>query len=105
MNTLSTQRPFPSMLVRMPPSLSTSVKASPVNWHLWSVLTLSGVLSLHLASRSAATPKSVSSVLDSGRRAPLHQVRVRFFVPTAIGLKQPTKHKKKRQTSAQVQFV
>src|SRR6516162_6929835 len=41
-NTLSIQRPLPSMLMRTPLAASTAVKFSSVNWLPWSVLTISG---------------------------------------------------------------
>ena len=42
MNTLSIQRPLPSIEMRMPASVSTSVKATLVNWLPWSLLKISG---------------------------------------------------------------
>src|SRR5271165_4507834 len=42
MNTLSIQRPRPSIETRTPALISTPVKASLVNWLPWSVLKISG---------------------------------------------------------------
>ena len=41
-NTLSIQRPLPSIEMQMPASLSTSVKSTLVNWLPWSLLKISG---------------------------------------------------------------
>ena len=41
-NTLSTQRPLPSMLMATAWALSTVVNALDVNWAPWSVLKISG---------------------------------------------------------------
>jgi len=54
------------MLMRMPASRSTLVKASPVNWLPWSVLKISGRPCCR-AVRSASTQKLLSSVLDSSQ--------------------------------------
>src|SRR6516164_11254240 len=42
-NTLSRQAPLPSMLIAMPWSTSTPVKAAPMNCEPWSVLKISGL--------------------------------------------------------------
>jgi hypothetical protein len=42
-NTLSIQRPLPSMLTRTPLASSTAVNSSAVNCEPWSVLKISGV--------------------------------------------------------------
>ena len=60
MNTLSIQRPRPSMLMRISASFSTAVKAKPVNWLPWSVLKMSGRPKRASASSSAITQKPTS---------------------------------------------
>ena len=63
MNTLSSQRPLPSMLIFTPASFSTPVNPSPVNWLPWSVLNISGLPYFANASANASTQKSASMVL------------------------------------------
>src|SRR5215203_202525 len=64
MNTLSIHRPRPSMEMRTPAALSTSVKAKLVNWLPWSVLKISGGPCRTSASSKAATQNSASKLLD-----------------------------------------
>jgi hypothetical protein len=65
MNTLSIQRPRPSIEMRTPASISTLVKSALVNWLPWSVLKISGLPYRASASSSAATPNEASIVFDS----------------------------------------
>ena len=65
MNTLSSQRPRPSIEMLMPAADSLPVKAALVNWLPWSVLKISGRPKRASASSSARTQKPASSVFDS----------------------------------------
>jgi|GEM_PF-848326 len=65
MNTLSIQRPRPSMEILMPAAASTPMKAAPVNWLPWSVLKISGRPNRASASSSASTQNELSMVFDS----------------------------------------
>ena len=65
MNTLSIQRPRPSIEMRTPALISTPVKAALVNWLPWSVLKISGLPHRASASSSAATQNDASIVFDS----------------------------------------
>src|SRR6266511_1372982 len=56
MNTLSIQRPRPSIEMRTPAALSTPVKAALVNWRPWSVLKISGVPKRASAEHRPARP-------------------------------------------------
>jgi len=57
MNTLSIQRPRPSIEMRTLAASNVPVKAAPVNWLPWSVLNISGLPYRASASSSAATPE------------------------------------------------
>jgi hypothetical protein len=65
MNTLSIQRPRPSIEIWMPARSSTPVKAMLVNWLPWSVLKICGLPKRDSASSSASTQNDTSIVLDS----------------------------------------
>src|SRR6516225_5716188 len=65
MNTLSIQRPRPSIEMRTPAAASVPVKAALVNWLPWSVLKMSGLPKRASASSSAETQNEPSKVLDS----------------------------------------
>jgi hypothetical protein len=71
MNTLSTQRPRPSMLIRIPCSESLAVKASLVNWLPWSELKICGSRYFTSASSRASRQKSTCMVLDSRQASTL----------------------------------
>jgi hypothetical protein len=60
----SKQRPLPSNEIRMPTRFSPSIQAKDVNWLLWSMLMISGGPNFWIASFSASTQKSASSVLE-----------------------------------------
>jgi type 1 fimbria pilin len=64
-NTLSRQAPLPSMLIAMPLSASTPVKAAPVNCEPWSVLKISGLPCFAKASCSVSTQNAASIVIDT----------------------------------------
>ena len=64
MNTLSIQRPRPSMEMATPASASAPVKTAEVNCEPWSVLKISGLPNLARASSSAARQKETSIVFD-----------------------------------------
>src|SRR5262245_33324437 len=66
MNTLSIQRPRPSIEMRTPAAISMPVKAALVNWLPWSVLKMSGRPKRGSASCSAATQNEPSMVADLG---------------------------------------
>src|SRR6266404_5849714 len=65
MNTLSIQRPRPSMEILIPAAISVPVKAALVNGLPWSVLKISGLPKRANASSSADTQNDTSMVLDS----------------------------------------
>jgi hypothetical protein len=65
MNTLSIQRPRPSMEIATPASMSAPVKAAEVNCEPWSVLKISGLPNPVRASSSAARQNDTSIVFDS----------------------------------------
>jgi hypothetical protein len=65
MNTLSIQRPRPSMEIAMPASASAPVKAAEVNCEPWSVLKISGLPNFASASSSATRQNETSIVFDS----------------------------------------
>ena len=65
MNTLSIQRPRPSIEMRTPASLSTPVKRGEVNWLPWSVLKISGRPNRAKASSRASMQNSTSMVFDT----------------------------------------
>ena len=65
MNTLSIQRPRPSIEMRTSASLSTSVNSVEVNWLPWSVLKISGQPNYARASCSASMQNAPSIVLDT----------------------------------------
>src|SRR4051794_3011474 len=65
MNTLSIQRPRPSIEILIPAALSVSVKVARVNCEPWSVLKISGRPNRASASSRASTQKRVSRVFDS----------------------------------------
>jgi hypothetical protein len=62
---LSKQRPFPSMLIRIPAICSRPVNASLVNWHPWSLLNISGRRLVANAPSNATKQKSVSGLADT----------------------------------------
>src|ERR1700756_4178279 len=64
MNTLSIQRPRPSIEILTPVAASVPVKAALVNWLSWSVLKISGRPKRAKASSSADTQNEVSIVFD-----------------------------------------
>ena len=64
MKMLSIHRPLPSIEIRTPARLSTSVNSWLVNWLPWSVLKIFGLLYLARASSKASVQKSLSSVFD-----------------------------------------
>jgi hypothetical protein len=57
--------------MRMPASISTSVKRGLVNWLPWSVLKIVGCPKRAIASWSASMQKSASMVLDSRQASTL----------------------------------
>src|SRR5262245_42949058 len=65
MNTLSIQRPRPSIEMRTLAAISAPVNAALVNWLPWSVLKISGRPKRASASCSAARQNEVSMVFDS----------------------------------------
>src|SRR5271165_1076820 len=65
MNTLSIQRPRPSMEIATPASASAPVKATEVNCEPWSVLKISGLPNRARASSSADRQNETSIVFDS----------------------------------------
>src|SRR3954468_5046556 len=65
MNTLSIQRPRPSIEILIPAALSVSVKVALVNCEPWSGLKISGRPNRARASSRASTQKLVSRVFDS----------------------------------------
>src|SRR5690242_2877024 len=71
MNTLSIQRPRPSMEMRIPESASAPVKAALVNWLPSSVLKISDQPNRAKASSSAETQNATSMLFDSRQPAPL----------------------------------
>ncbi len=62
---MSRQAPLPSMLMAMPFFSRTPVNASLVNWLPWSLLKISGLPCLPIASSSASTQKPASIVIDT----------------------------------------
>ena len=64
MKTLSMQRPLPSIEIRVPARFSLSVQAKDVNCEPWSVFMIPGAPKRWMASFSASTQKSASSVFD-----------------------------------------
>ncbi|TWI18477.1 helix-turn-helix protein [Bradyrhizobium yuanmingense] len=64
MNTLSIQRPRPSIEILTPVAASVPMKAALVNWLPWSVLNISGRPKRAKASSSADTQNDVSIVFD-----------------------------------------
>jgi len=65
MNTLSIQRPRPSMEIATPTWASAPVNAAEVNCEPWSVLKISGLPNFARASSSAARQSETSIVFDS----------------------------------------
>ena len=65
MKTLSSQRPRPSIEMRIPALVSRPVKAALVNCEPWSVLKISGFPQRASASSRASTQNAVSMVFDS----------------------------------------
>src|SRR6266481_6642812 len=65
MNTLSIQRPRPSIEILIPAAASLPVKAALVNWLPWSVLKIFGRPKRASASSSAETQNDTSMVFDS----------------------------------------
>ena len=61
MNTLSIQRPLPSMLIRTPAAFNVSIHSPLVNCDPWSVLKTSGFPYFPNASCKASTQKSCPS--------------------------------------------
>jgi hypothetical protein len=85
MNTLSIQRPRPSIEMRTPAAISIPVNAALVNWLPWSVLKISGrpnranasssaemqnELSMVLVSRHASTARLAQSLIATRQRKP-----------------------------------
>ena len=75
MNTLSIQRPRPSIEIRTPAPFSTSTNRGDVNWLPWSVLKIPGAPKRASASSTAAMQNSTSIVFDieaaQGKTMPL----------------------------------
>jgi len=65
MNTLSIQRPLPSIEIRIPALASVLVNSVDVNWLPWSVLKISGLPNRARASSSAETQNPASIVFDT----------------------------------------
>jgi len=63
--TLSRHAPLPSMLIAMALPSSRPVKSAPVNWLPWSVLKISGLPCLAIASSTASRQNSTSIVIDT----------------------------------------
>ena len=64
MKTLSMQRPFPSIEMRMPARFSRSVQTKDVNCEPWSVFMMPGAPNRWIASFSASTQMSASWVFE-----------------------------------------
>src|SRR6185437_10446917 len=64
MNTLSIHRPRPSIEMRTPAAVRTSVNRGEVNWLPWSLLKMSGRPNRANASSSAAMQNSTSMEFD-----------------------------------------
>jgi hypothetical protein len=60
MQTLSMQRPLPSIEMRVPARFSRSAHANDVNCDPWSVFMMTGALNRWIASFSASTQTSAS---------------------------------------------
>ena len=65
MNRLSLRQPLPSIEMQTPWFISKPVKAAPANWLPRSVLKISGVPYLVIASSTASVQNSVSIEIDS----------------------------------------
>jgi hypothetical protein len=65
MNTLSIHRPRPSIEMRTPAPINTSVKAVLVNWLPWSVLKIPGLPERTNASCNASMQNEASRVFES----------------------------------------
>ena len=65
MNTLSIQRPRPSMEIRTPACCNTPMNRGEVNWLPWSELKISGWPNRAKASSSASMQNSTSMVFDT----------------------------------------
>ena len=68
MNTLSIQRPRPSIEMRTPASISPRVNSEPVNWLPWSVLKISGLPKRASASPRAETQNAAGAAFECLRR-------------------------------------
>jgi hypothetical protein len=90
MNTLSIQRPLPSIDIRTSAAVSTSVNRGEVNWPPWSLLKIPGLPNRASASSSAAMQKSTSMVFDNRqlrtRRVAQSITATRYRNPRRIGI-------------------
>jgi hypothetical protein len=90
MKTLSSQRPRPSIEIRMPALASRPVKATLVNWLPWSVLKMSGRPKRASAASRASTQNAVSMVFDSRQASTAREnqsmMATRYRNPRPIGM-------------------
>src|SRR3954454_4005283 len=90
MNTLSSQRPRPSIEILTPAARSLSVKTELVNCEPWSVLKISGRPNRPSASSRASRQKLVSIVLDKRHdntaRLAQSMIATRYRNPSPIGI-------------------
>ena len=89
MKTLSMHRPLPSIEMRVPTRFSRSVQAKDVNWLPWSVFMIPGAPKRWMASFSASTQKSASSVFEMRQARTLRvnqsMMATRYRKPRRIG--------------------